>query len=312
MTATTATRIDSVYRPHGPLDVNATLGHLMSGTGDPRMQRVGPVWWFALGTPHGAATLALRELSGEVRIGAWAREGENAAAEWAVDLVPQLLGASDDASDFDASLHPLIEQTHHRNRGLKLSRTNLVFDALASAILEQKVTTLQAYRAWRYLLRRFGERAPGPQELFAAPTPAQWAQIPSWEWHRAGVEPPQSRALVRAAQRGERLAELTLAAQTGAERDRVLTSTPGVGAWTAATTRIRALGDADAVSVGDYHLAHQVGYALTGARTDDDGMLELLEPWRGQRQRVIRLILHSGTTEPRRGPKVHPEDHRQR
>jgi 3-methyladenine DNA glycosylase/8-oxoguanine DNA glycosylase len=92
----------------------------------------------------------------------------------------------------------------------------------------------------------------------------------------------------------------------------VLTSLRGVGAWTAAETRIRAFGDPDAVSVGDYHLAHQVGYALTGSRADDEGMLELLEPWAGQRQRVIRLIGVSGVHEPRRGPRMHPEDHRAR
>ena len=98
----------------------------------------------------------------------------------------------------------------------------------------------------------------------------------------------------------------------GAERDAVFTSLPGVGAWTSAEARIRAFGDADAVSVGDYHLAHQVGYALTGHRTDDDGMLALLEPWRGHRQRVIRLIGLSGALEPRRGPRLAPEDHRDR
>ena len=92
----------------------------------------------------------------------------------------------------------------------------------------------------------------------------------------------------------------------------MLTSLPGVGLWTSAETRIRAYGDADAVSVGDYHLAHQVGYALTGHRVDDDGMVELLEPWRGHRQRVIRLIMLSGAFEPRRGPRLAPEDHRGR
>ncbi|MGU3645283.1 hypothetical protein ACLBXX_09975, partial [Microbacterium sp. C23T] len=68
----------------------------------------------------------------------------------------------------------------------------------------------------------------------------------------------------------------------------------------------------DAVSVGDYHVAHEVGYALTGHRTDDEGMLRLLAAWPGQRQRVIRLIGASGVREPRRGARLHPEDHRDR
>src|SRR5690606_8623240 len=131
-------------------------------------------------------------------------------------------------------------------------------------------------------------------------------------WHRAGVEPPQSRAIVRTAERGHRISQLVLDAKTGEERDRILTSLPGIGAWTSSETRARALGDPDAVSVGDYHLAHQVGYALTGSRVDDDVMLELLAPWAGHRHRVIRVILASGVREARRGPRLAPEDHRQR
>jgi 3-methyladenine DNA glycosylase/8-oxoguanine DNA glycosylase len=118
--------------------------------------------------------------------------------------------------------------------------------------------------------------------------------------------------VVEAARRGDGLVRAADAAIDGPARDRVLTSVRGVGVWTSAETRIRAYGDPDAVSVGDYHLAHGVGYALTGSRVDDDGMLELLAPWAGQRQRVIRLIYASGLVEPRRGPRLHPEDHRER
>lgn len=306
------TRVDSSYRPRGPLDLRQTLGHLLSGTGDPRMCIDGGTFWFALRTPYGVATLALREHGDEIRTAAWSHESD--ATAWALDLAPELLGASDDSRGFDASLHPLIEHVHHRNPGLKLSRTTLVFEALASAIMEQKITTGQAYQGWRYVLRHFGERAPGPtpKPMYAAPTTDEWWRIPSWHWHKAGVEPPQSKTIVRAAMRGERLAEATLAAETGEARDSILTSIVGIGPWTAAMTRDRALGDPDAVAIGDFHLAHQVGYALTGSRTDDDGMLELLEPWRGQRLRVIRLILRSGRIEPRRGARMHPEDHRER
>src|SRR5699024_2415925 len=134
--------------------------------------------------------------------------------------------------------------------------------------------------------------APGPTPipLFAPPTIEGWRTIPSWTWHRAGVEPPQSRAVVGAAGRGPSLVRAVANAPDGPARDAALTSIRGVGAWTAAETRARALGDSDAVSVGDYHLAHEVGFALEGHRTDDDGMLRLLSAWPGHRQRVIRLI----------------------
>lgn len=273
------------------------------------MVQDGAVLWRALRTPRGIATLALRAVSGEIRATAW-----GAGAAHAIEHLPVLCGSRDDASGFDPSSHPLIAEVARRTPGIRLTRTDEVFDALACAIIEQKVTGLEAFRAWRLLVTQYGGRAPGPtpRPMYAAPTPAEWRRIPSWEWHRAGVQPPQSKTIVRAAERAESISRALLAAPTGAERDRVLTSFPGIGVWTSAETRIRALGDPDAVSVGDYHLAHEVGYALTGHRTDDDGMLDLLEPWRGHRQRVIRLIFASRVSEPRRGPRFSPEDHRGR
>ena len=140
--------------------------------------------------------------------------------------------------------------------------------------------------------------------------PADWHLVPSWTWHRAGLEPPQSKTITAAARRRASIERAAAEAPTGDERDAVFARLPGVGVWTSAEARIRAFGDPDAVSVGDYHLAHQVGYALTGRRVDDAGMVELLEPWRGHRQRVLRLIMLSGAFEPRRGPRLAPEDHR--
>ncbi|MFT4305877.1 MAG: DNA-3-methyladenine glycosylase 2 family protein, partial [Microbacterium sp.] len=231
---------------------------------------------------------------------------------WALDQLPALCGAADDLGGFDASPHPLVAAAHRSHPGLRLSRTDLVFDALVGAVFEQKVTGLQAFGAWRRILTRHGDRAPGPtpRPMFAPPSVAGWRRIPSWEWHRAGLEPPQSRAAVRAAARGESL--VGALEERPADRDTVLRSLPGVGPWTSAETRIRAYGDPDAVSVGDYHLAHHVGHALTGRRTDDDGMLALLAAWPGHRQRVIRLIAASGIREPRHGARLHPEDHRDR
>lgn len=300
---------ETVYRPGHPVDLRLTVDVLTRGPGDPTAMSDGQVSWRAIRTPAGVATLALRAATGEIRASAW---GPGAAE--ALDRVPALCGAHDDATGFDASRHPLVAEAARRRRGLRLSRTDEVFDALAGAVLEQKVTGLQAFRAWRTLVSRFGERVPGPapRSLSAAPTAEQWRRIPSWAWHRAGVQPPQSRAITQSAARADAIRRALDAAPDGTARDRVLTSLPGIGPWTAAETRIRALGDPDAVSVGDYHLAHEIGIALTGHRTDDDGMLELLAPWEGQRQRAIRLILASGVREQRRGPRLAPEDHRGR
>jgi len=304
-----STPLETTYRPRHPVDAVRTVAVLMRGAKDPAMLRDGAVLWRATRTPQGVATMALRSVGGAVRATAW-----GPGAPWALDQLPALCGAADDPTGFDVSGHPLLGEVARRTAAVRLTRSDLVFDALASSVIEQKVTSYQAFGAWRVLLTRFGERAPGPtpRPMFAPPTIEGWRAIPSWDWHRAGVEPPQSRTIVQAAARGERLPAAVLAAESGEDRDRVLMSLPGIGVWTASETRIRALGDPDAVSVGDYHLAHEVGYALTGSRVDDDGMLELLAPWTGHRQRVIRLILASGVREARRGPRLAPEDHRRR
>lgn len=305
--------LETVYRARRPVSLRRAVVFQRRGAGDPTLTTAGDVIWRVSRTPQGIATIALRQAAdGSIRAAAW-----GPGAGWALDQVPALCGAFDDDDGFDAGLHPLIADAHRRTRDLRLGRTDLVFDALAGAIFEQKVTGMQAFGAWRRIVSWHGERAPGPtpRAMFAPPTIEGWRRIPSWSWHRAGLEPPQAKTVTRAAVRGTsivRSVEAAVAAGDPEQIDRVLVSQPGIGPWTSAETRIRALGDPDAVSVGDYHLAHEVGYALTGHRVDDDGMLELLAPWAGHRQRVIRLIGASGVQEPRRGPRLHPEDHRDR
>lgn len=302
-------RMETEYCPRHPLDLDRVVGFQQRGFSDPTHQRIAGVHWRAMRTPEGIATLALRSAApGAVRAAAW-----GPGREWALAHVPALCGAEDDPSAFRSGGHPLIDEVMRRNPGLRLGRTGIVFTSLAISVFEQKVTGTQAFSAWRWIVTRFGARAPGPTPvpLFAPPSIDGWRLVPSWAWHRAGVEPPQARTVSSAARRGEAI-ERAVHATRGADVDRVLTSLPGVGQWTAAELRIRALGDPDAVSVGDYHLAHRVGYALTGRRTDDDGMLTLLSAWPGQRQRVIRLIGLSGVVEPRWAPRLHPEDHRAR
>lgn len=303
------------YRPRTRVDVERTIAAQRHGRNDPTFAatgslRSGGVVWRASRTPTGVATLALRSAAdGTVHAAAW-----GPGAEWALDQLPALCGALDDPEGFDASRHPSVHEWHRRHPDLRIGRTDLVFDALVSAIMEQKVTGLQAFSAWRSIVTWYGERAPGPtpHPMFAPPDLEGWRHVPSWSWHRAGLEPPQSRTIVEAARRGASIVQAAAGAADGEARDRVFISLRGVGVWTSAETRIRAFGDPDAVSIGDYHLAHQVGYALTGHRTDDDGMLELLEPFAGHRQRVIRLIYAGASLEPRRGPRMHPEDHRDR
>ncbi|RII90664.1 DNA-3-methyladenine glycosylase 2 family protein, partial [Clavibacter michiganensis] len=259
-------------------------------------------------TPLGDASLRLDpRADGGVEARAW-----GPGAEWAIAGVPELLGEGDDWSGLDVSAHPLLRDARRRLPALRLMRTNHVFEAMASAVLEQKVTGLEARRAWRQLILAHGEPAPGPVPtgMRVLPPPERWRLIPSWEWHRAGVDPKRSRTLIAVATSAAGL-ERTLALGRGSEEiTRRLRSIPGVGIWTAAETTQRAHGDPDSVSVGDYHVHDTVGWALVGHAVDDDGMLELLEPWRGHRQRVMRLIEASGFRKPRFGPRMTVQDHR--
>ncbi|NKX51071.1 3-methyladenine DNA glycosylase, partial [Arthrobacter deserti] len=185
------------------------------------------------------------------------------------------------------------------------------FDTLVPVVLEQKVTTIEARYSWKYLVAKYGSPAPGPAPagMMLAPSPAQWRRIPSWDWHRAGVDPKRSAPILRAcavAAGLDRLAALPPGAGLAAR----LCSVPGIGPWSAAEIAQRTHGDPDSVSVGDFHLAAFVGYALTGRRTDDAGMLGLLEPWRGHRQRVVRMLGLSGVRKQAFGPRLAPQDHR--
>ncbi|MGN6125958.1 MAG: DNA-3-methyladenine glycosylase family protein [Humibacter sp.] len=300
-----------VYRPHHPVDLRQTVRPLGYGAADPTFRFTADGFWRGVLTPDGAASLRVQGGTGADR-GAFRIESWGPGARWARSSAPDLLGARDDWSHLDLSRSPKLAEIRHRNPGLFLTRTGLVFPALVGAVLAQKTTGRQARDSWRQLVVRYGAAAPGPVPagLMVPPSPEQWSRIPSWGWHRAGVQPSQSRTAVAAALRAtslERLAELDPADE---KLSSGLRSIPGVGPWTVAETTQLSHGDPDAVSVGDYHLAKDVGWALVGSPVDDDGMLELLEPWRGERQRVIRLIYAGGLRRPRQAPRLTIQDHR--
>lgn len=139
--------------------------------------------------------------------------------------------------------------------------------------------------------------------MYVMPDARAWAMIPSWEWHKANVDAKRSDTVVRAARVARRLEEAVgMEPEPAAARLQLI---PGIGPWTAAEVLQRSNGAPDAVTVGDLHLPGIVGYALAGRPdTDDAGMLELLEPYAGQRHRAVRLILLSGRTPPRRAPRM--------
>ncbi len=297
--------VTTVYRPGHPLDVREVLSPLARGGDGPSFRRTSNGAWLTFRAPEGPATLRIAQRGDEVHASAW-----GAGASWAIDGVPELLGAGDDWSALDVSSSPLLSEVRRRNPGIRLSRNRRVFEMLVPSIIEQKVTCTEAWRSWRLLVRRHGDVAPGPapEGMWVAPDAEAWRRIPSWEWHAVGIGPQRSEAIVRASRVADAIDRT--AAESASTASSRLQSLPGVGVWTAAEVTARSHGDADAVSVGDYSLASTVGCALVGEPVDDDGMLELLAPWAGQRQRVLRLIALSGIRKPRRGPRITRQDHR--
>jgi len=283
--------------------------------------------WRAQRTPEGTASLRLRVHQADdgtslVRAAAW---GEG--AEWSIQRVPSLLGDHDDWSALDARLDELadrgdaaaaaLRRVRRRHRGLRLASTGLVLEAAIAAVLEQKVTGLEARRAWRTLVLRHGERAPGaaPEGLTVMPDAVGWRSIPEHDWHRAGVGPQRMATIRRVAAAASAL-DRRLSSERGGVvpegAEAALRSIPGVGVWTSAEVLQRSHGAADAVSIGDAHLSHQIGTWFTGDRLDDNGMLEVLAPYAGERQRVVRLITSEGVEVQRFGARATIEDHRRR
>ena len=331
------------------VDVRRTLSVQGRGRGDPtfRTDETGAIWRTSL-TPDGPATIRVLPARASVAEDQPPRAAEDApgattcvrarawgpGARWLLDALPGALGLYDDISGFTALVadaHPVIKDAARRHPGLRIGRSGRLMEALVPAILEQKVVVLEAHRAWRILLAKYGTPPPGPapRGMRVFPPPSTWRRIPSWDWHRAGVEGVRAETIIRAACVADSLERLLTL--THDEADRKLRTISGIGVWTSAEARQRAAGDPDAVSVGDYHLKNVVGWALAGKhRSSDEEMLALLEPFKGHRHRATRLIGLSrgnGTSAapagsatgrarygtggpPRRGPRMSVRDYR--
>jgi 3-methyladenine DNA glycosylase/8-oxoguanine DNA glycosylase len=295
------------WAPEQPLDIARSLAPHRRGVGDPTLRQADDGTWRTTTTPDGPATVRISATGREVRVSAWGPGAERAGA-----AVPEWLGAADRPEDFEPGPHPIVADLHRRTPWLRLGRTLRTWDALVPAVLEQKVTVAEAHRVWRELLRLAGNPAPGPAPdgMRVPLSPQRLLDVNDWEWHRCGLDGARRRALRAVASVASRLEPDE--GCDSATLQRRLCSIPGIGVWTAAEVAQRALGCPDSVSVGDYHLKNIVGWSLAGRKTDDDGMLDLLEPWRGHRQRVVRLILAGGRGQrpPRHGPRFAPTNYR--
>lgn len=280
-----------------PLDLGLTLGPLRHGFGDPTIVIEPRRAWRATRTPEGPGTELIELTPGEIAVSAW-----GPGASWLIGNAPELLGQNDDP-DILRPRDRIVAELKRQTQGLRIGRSDAVVEALIPTVLEQKVSGRAAREAYRRIVYSFGEPAPGPHRLMLAPSPDAIATLAYHDLHPFGVERRRADTLRVACSYAHRLEQTCSMPLEDAYRR--LHAVPGVGPWTSSIVGHIAYGDPDAVTVGDFHLPHVVAWTLAGeARASDSRMLELLEPYRGQRGRVIRLIEARGAQPPRFGPRM--------
>jgi 3-methyladenine DNA glycosylase/8-oxoguanine DNA glycosylase len=286
-----------------PLDLGRTLAPHRVGGADPSWHGRAPDLWWARRTPDGPGTVRFDARDPDrVAVTAW---GPGAA--WLVANAPRVLGRHDTGYRSPGvegdPVTAFVEEVGRRHPGVRLGAGDRIVEVLVPTILAQKVTATEAVHGHRRLVARYGEDAPGPVRLRLPPDPSRLATLPYPAFHPLGVERRRAEAIRGVCARAPRLESLT--GGPPGEAARVLTCLPGIGPWTASIVRRLTFGDPDSVIVGDYNLPALVAWTLTGERRADDArMLELLEPFRGQRGRVQRLLTLAGARPPRRAPRA--------
>lgn len=272
------------------------MGRHRTGHYDPTVSLTATDFWRAGRTPDGPGTVHVCLTDGAAEAAAYGPGGP-----WLLHRADKLLGRTDIPTPI-VPAHEAVRDALRRWPVPTMSASGLVLPVLISAVLGQRVTSLEAVRQWSALCRLSLEPAPGPQPLLLPPDPAILAHLPSWQYHRLGIERSRADTIVTLCRRANRVQEVaSMSIEEGYTR---LTAFRGVGAWTSAVTMSAAMGDPDAVLVGDFHMKNIVSYALAGEpRGTDARMLELLEPYAGQRGRVVELLLRDGWSAPKFGPR---------
>lgn len=290
-----------------PRSLRRTLSVHRNGFGDPTTRLEPGRFLRATFTPEGPGTLLLRwehdpAPPDECGLGA---DAWGPGAAWLLDRVDDLTGRHDTAVRFDGA-HPVVERSLRLTRQTRLGASSGLYHQLLPTILAQRITAGEAIRQWERLCRELGAQAPGPGEvvdgLLLPPAPADLHRRPAWWFHPLGVETKRARALTEVARHADKLWSWAEAGPESAAAKLALV--PGIGPWTIGSVLGPCLGDPDAVPVGDYHFPNTVAWALAREpRADDERMLQLLAPYRGQRGRVLRALVATAGAAPSYGPR---------
>lgn len=294
-----------------PVDIGATLRWYRHGRNDPttwidtvgRGSASAGRFVRATWTPEGPATVMIRwgsgDTSGPLSARAW-----GPGADWLLCQVPSMIGDHDPlAPELEVDGHPVVARCARANRSRRFGASSTLYHELLPTIIEQRITNVEAKQQWTALCVALSEPAPGPfTDLLLPPSAEALRSQPSWWFHPLGIERKRAQALIEVARHATKMWAWAELEPTDAGR--MLRLIPGVGVWTAGCVLAPALGDSDAVPVGDYHVKNIVAWNLAGeARASDERMLALLEPYAGQRGRVVNAITSHGAPAPQFGPK---------
>lgn len=237
-------------------------------------------------TPDGVGVIRLTwgDEAGKVTV-----ETFGDGAGWLMGQAPSLIGVRDDPSDF-APNDPSVHRLWTRFKGDRVGATGTVWHDLAWTITQQRVHRTDAARQWRALVHAYGDACEDYDGLYTPPDPERLARAAPWALRAFDIDERRATALIAAARVAGRLH--ALADLPYGEAERGLRTIPGVGPWTLACLSAFTWGDPDTVILGDSGIPSLIASMLTGARRADDAtMLELLEPYRPHRYRVLRLAL---------------------
>lgn len=290
-----------------PRSLRRTLGAHRVGPSDPTTRLTDRAFIRATLTPDGPGTVWIRWSCDPATPDDCGLDAEawGPGADWLLDRVDDLTGTADRPGSFEPS-HPAVERSLRLTRGTRFGASHTLYHHLLPTIIGQRITAGEAFRQWARLCRELGEPAPGPSELVAdmrlPPAPSTLYRRPAWWFHPLGIETKRARPLTEVARHADKLWAWTDAGSAvAAEKLGLL---PGIGPWTIGSTLGPVLGDPDAVAVGDFHHPNTVAWALADEpRADDDRMLELLEPYRGQRGRVLWALTSTVGSAPKFGPR---------
>lgn len=280
-------------RTIGAIDLAASLRWVAVLPYDPTVRLTAEAFQRATWTPDGPAEIHLEWTGEHVAATAW---GDGAA--WLIDRLDGLVGLGDDVSDFSPE-EPRLERLWRSHQRQRVVATGTLWHDLAAMVVQQRVRFVDAAASWRRMVEAWGAPSPGPSGLRVPPSPAELAARSYTDLHRFGIERSRAQILVNSARVIPRLeARIDEGWEQFGPR---LSSLRGIGPWTSAGVQSLTFGSGDAVLVGDIGAPRSVAWFFAREQQADDArMLELLDPYRPHRFRVLQLILASGDAPPRR------------